>query len=42
MTRRELIDSYVAAWNALDPERVAGHFAGNGGPRRSPSRSGRS
>jgi hypothetical protein len=30
MTRRELIDSYVAAWNALDPERVAGHFAGNG------------
>jgi hypothetical protein len=30
MTRRELIDSYVAAWNALDPEEVAGHFTADG------------
>jgi SnoaL-like polyketide cyclase len=30
MSGREILDSYVEAWKARDPERIAGHFAADG------------
>lgn len=30
MSIREVVDSYVAAWTARDPEAIAGHFADDG------------
>jgi len=30
MSGREIVDSYVAAWQDRDPERIAGHFSQDG------------